>query len=139
MIEAASGAVERSGIVATVDDLLDTPEAKRAMARRLAREGLDGELAVADLESSHYASAAEERDLPWIVLRGVSDEADEALPAFLNRCRDRHGSVVRSRVVRHLFLHPGDVPEVLRLRRRVRCCAERLADAVEGILQEVGS
>lgn len=137
LLEAASAAAGRTGIVATVDALLDTPEAKRSVARRLAGEGLDGDPAVADLESSHYASAAEERGLPWAVLRGVSDEADEALPSFLKGCLGRDGSVVRSRVVRHLFLHPGAVPEVLRLRRRVRCCAEGLADAVERILREV--
>jgi len=124
------------GAVATVDDLLDTPEAKRRVARRLTREGLELGLAVADLESAHCASVAQERAVPWAVLRCVSDEADEALPAFLDRCRDEGGAVDRSRVARHLLLHPGELPGVLRLRRRVRRCAEGLADAVEIFLRD---
>ncbi|NIP58180.1 MAG: hypothetical protein GWM92_05380 [Gemmatimonadetes bacterium] len=124
------------GAVATVDDLLDTPETKRRVARRLTREGLELGLAVADLESAHCASVAEERGIPWAVLRCVSDEADEVLPAFLDRCRDDGGAVDRSRVARHLLLHPRELPAVLRLRRRVRRCAEHLADAVEIFLRE---
>lgn len=124
------------GVVATVNDLLDTPEAKRSVARRLRREGLDPGLAVADLESAHFASVAEDRGIPWAVLRAVSDEADEGLPPFLDRCRDEGGAVDRSRVARHLLLHPRELPGVLRLRRRVRRCAEALADAVEKLLRE---
>jgi len=127
--------VSRSGVVATVDRILDTPEAKRAVAERLARDGLEGEPAVADLESAFYARLARERGIPCFVLRAVSDEARESLPSFLNRCRDEGGAVERSKVVRHLFRRPTQVSVLLKLRRRVRCCADRLADIVERLLR----
>lgn len=124
-------------VVATVDRLLDSPAAKKAVLDELSRDDPDPGLAVADLESAHYASAAEERGIPWLVLRAVSDGASEALPSFLNRCRDEGGSVRRSRVARHLLLHPGALPELLRLREVVGRCAERLADSVEELLRSL--
>ena len=59
-----------------------------------------------------YAAAAQAAAIPWIVLRAVSDRADEALPALLNRCRNDGGAVNRSRVLRG----------VLPIRERCRPC-----------------
>lgn len=124
-------------VVATVDRLLDSPAAKQAVREELARDGLDPVRAVADLESGFYASAAAAREIPWLVLRAVSDDSTEALPSFLNRCRDEGGAVRRSRVARHVLLHPTELPELLRLRETVRRCARRLADAVEELLRSL--
>lgn len=131
---AARSAGARTGVVVTVPELLDSPEAKAAVRDAVAGDEASPPPAVADLESAFYASAARAAGIPWLVLRAVSDGASESLPSFLNHCRDEGGAVRRSRVVRHAFVHPGVLPDLVRLRRRVQSCAERVADAAERIL-----
>jgi adenosylhomocysteine nucleosidase len=101
--------------------------------RRLAEQAGAG-LAVVDLESAAYVAAAEARAIPWVVLRAVSDRADENLPALLNRSLDSGGAVNRGRVLRGLFADPGALPQLLALRKRVGQCAEVLARAAEAAL-----
>lgn len=136
IVESALAAADvRAGAVVTVAELLDSVEAKQSVMERLRDAHPHHRPAVADLETAFYVQAAEERALPWLVLRSVSDGANEPLPAFLNECRDEGGSVRRSEVVRHAFLHPSVVPELVRLRRRIGCCADNLASTVERVLE----
>lgn len=134
--EALTAADVRPGVVVTVAELLDTVEAKTSVRERLEDADPEHRPAVADLETAYYVQAAEERGVPWVVLRGVSDGADEPLPSFLNQCRDEGGAVRRSEVVRHAFLHPSVIPELVQLRRRIECCADNLATTVERVLEE---
>jgi adenosylhomocysteine nucleosidase len=98
---------------------------------------LDGRVpAVVDLESATYAREAVTRGIPYLVLRAVSDTADETLPLDFNRFRDAHGRIDRNRVLRHALLHPHLLPRLLALRERVQECARRLADVTEGLLCE---
>jgi adenosylhomocysteine nucleosidase len=128
----ATGA--RAGVVLTARDLLDSPASKAQFRARCAHNGLKAG-AVADLESAFYAEAAQGANIPWIVLRAVSDAASEALPVFLNRCRDEGGSIVRTAVAREALVRSAAIPSLLRLRHRVSRCSAILADAVERLLQ----
>jgi len=101
--------------------------------RRLAEQAGAG-LAVVDLESAAYVAVAEARAIPWVVLRAVSDRADESLPPLLNRSLDSGGAVNRGRVLRGLFADPGALPQLLALRKRVGQCALVLARAAEAAL-----
>lgn len=87
---------------------------------------------VVDLETAWYLEEAERCGVPWTVLRCVSDPADEPLPAFLEGCRDEGGggAIRRGCVAWHALRHPGTIPLLLRLARRVRQCAVVLAEAV---------
>jgi adenosylhomocysteine nucleosidase len=125
----ATGALAnvRIGVVVTVGEIADSCEAKQ----RVRAAHTDAPCAVVDLESAHYAAAAEAHGIPWVVLRAVSDTAGEALPEFLNRCRDSRGSLRRARVVRSMLSEPRAFVALMRLHSRVRSCAERLASAVE--------
>ncbi|MDT8367783.1 MAG: hypothetical protein RQ745_01145 [Longimicrobiales bacterium] len=131
------------GTVVTVPTLLTTPASKREAAAsrvphasgdRGAEASAPG-VAVADLESYHLALHAEARGLEWGVIRTVSDRLDDPLPSFLAACTDEGGSVHRGRVAKHLLLHPGELPGILRLRDGVRRCATILADAVQQIAE----
>ena len=85
----------RAAVILSARKIVDTAEEKR----RLAAQVGDG-LAVVDLESASYVAAAEAAGIPWIVLRAVSDTADETLPPLLNRSLDAGGAVSRGRVLR---------------------------------------
>jgi nucleoside phosphorylase len=119
----------RAAVVMSARRIADSAEEKR----RLAQQAGAG-LAVVDLESAAYVAAAEAAAIPWIVLRAVSDRADEALPALLNRSLDSGGAVNRGRVLRGLFGDPSALPQLLALRKRVGQCALVLAQAAEAAL-----
>jgi nucleoside phosphorylase len=119
------------GTAVTARSLVATPEDKAETYRRLRLEGP----ATVDLESAVYARAADAAELPWLVLRAVSDGIDEALPTFLPRCQDDQGRVVRSKVVRYALARPGSLPELLALRRRLTAGAHSLAEAALPLLR----
>jgi nucleoside phosphorylase len=123
----------RSAVVMSARRIADSADEKR----RLAQQAGAG-LAVVDLESAAYVAAAEAASIPWVVLRAVSDRADESLPGLLNRSLDAGGAVNRGRVLRGLFTDPGALPQLLALRKRVGQCAEVLARAAEAALPAAG-
>ncbi|HEX3696521.1 MAG TPA: hypothetical protein VH374_14155 [Polyangia bacterium] len=139
LVVAADATGARRGIAVTANRIADTVEEKRrllmlatARADAAASVGVPGSdlAAVVDLESAVFAAAADRAGLPWLVLRAVSDTADEALPALLNGSRDQGGAVRRGRVVRALLGNPGALAPLLALRQRVLGCADILAHAV---------
>jgi adenosylhomocysteine nucleosidase len=120
------------GLVVTARRIADTVAEKQ---RLLAASQAGSLVAVVDLESAAYAAAATRAALPFVVVRAVSDTADEGLPALLNRCRDKGGAVRRGRVAFELLGDPGALPILLSLRQRVRLGAEGLARAIEAMLR----
>jgi adenosylhomocysteine nucleosidase len=128
----ATGA--RPGIIISARNIADSVAEKQRL-RALANAAGAAVPAVVDLESASYATAAHHMGIPWIMLRAVSDPAEEALPALLNRCRDEGGAVRRAAVARALLSEPAALPALLSLRRRVRAAAEALALAVEALVR----
>ncbi len=112
-----------AGTVVTSQFILPYPAMKTALWRTLPGE----EPAAVDLESAVYARIAARRGVPFLVLRAVLDPAEEELPLDFNLCRRADGRVSRARVVGRAVLRPRRIPELARLRGRVRQCAERLA------------
>lgn len=121
-------------MVVTAGRLADTPGAKAELYERSCGKETRGLPAVVDLESSFYAAAAEDAGIPWVVVRAVSDTSSEALPVYLNQCRDTGGSIRRSAVFRRALRSPRTIPTLLRLRQRALWSGERLADAVERLI-----
>jgi adenosylhomocysteine nucleosidase len=101
------------------------------------RSGIpDSTGAVVDMESAAWARAAENRGIPYLILRAVSDTFEEELPGFLSSCLSPEGSVDRAAVARRLTLHPGALPVLLRARERVRAGAEAVGLFLERLLPE---
>ena len=92
--------------------------------------------AAADMESAAWAHAAASRGIPYLVVRAISDRAEEGLPAYLARCLGEDGGIRRSSVAAHALLQPGTIPALLALRRRVRECGEKLSLFLERFLAE---
>ncbi len=85
-----------------------------------------GAPAVCDMESAAWARAAAAAGVPFLVLRAVSDTAEEDLPRYLARCMNAEGGIRRAAVALQALLHPATIPDLVRMRRRVADCAERL-------------
>ncbi len=123
---AATGA--RAGTLLT----LDRPAVSAAEKTRLAAS--TGAPAVCDMESAAWARAAAAAGVPYVVLRAVSDTADEDLPRYLARCMNAGGGISRAAVALQAVLHPATIPDLLRMRRRVAACAQRLGDALAAVV-----
>jgi len=106
--------------------------AARERSELAARVGDDP--AAVDMESAGWARVANARGIPYLVVRAVSDTADEDLPAYLPRCYDPEGGIRRARVILHALAKPASVPRLLAMRRRVRECGERLSAFLEHFL-----
>lgn len=92
--------------------------------------------AAADMESAAWAHAAASRGIPYLVIRAISDRADENLPAYIARSVGEDGGIRRSSVVFHALRRPGTIPALLALKRRVRMCGEKLSLFLERFLAE---
>ena len=90
--------------------------------------------AAGDMESAAWAKAASAHGVPYLVVRSISERADEDLPEYLARCLGKDGGIRRSSVVFQALGRPGTIPALLEMRRRVRACAEGLADFLESFL-----
>ena len=97
-----------------------------------------GLAAAVDLESAAFAAAAIAWGRPWLILRAISDEAHEELPALLNDCLDEGGALRRGRLAVGLFRQPSLLPGLLSIRQRVHRCAETLAAAVLAVIARLG-
>jgi nucleoside phosphorylase len=89
---------------------------------------------VVDLESLHFARAAAETGVPWLVLRAVSDALDEPLPELLAECQGPGGALERRRVLLRALARPRSWPPLLALRARAVRSSGVLAAAVEALL-----
>ncbi len=53
----------------------------------------------------------------------------------MNDCRDENGGISRARVIQRALMHPGSLPMLLELRKRVNASSERLAGFVVELLR----
>ena len=119
------------GLTVTARDVADSAARKQGLLG-LAEATVGGTpLSTVDLESAVFATTAARAQLPWVVLRSVSDLASEGLPPLLNASRDDGGAIRRLRVVRGLLTQPSLLKSLLGLRDRVRACADRLCEGIE--------
>jgi len=118
--------------------LLSVPQ---VVAREREKEQLAARVgstpAAVDLESAVLACAAARHQVPYVVLRSISDTLQESLPAFLQGCLRADGSLHRGRVLAALLRKPRRLRAVGAMGRRMRRCARALADAAECALQQV--
>ena len=126
----ARACAARRGVAVSAERIADSAREKRRLLA-LAHASVPGRSAVVDLESAAFAAGARRAGIPWLVLRSVSDTADEPVPALLNRSRDAGGAVRRGRVVFGLLTDPGAARSLIALRERVRTCGASLARALE--------
>jgi adenosylhomocysteine nucleosidase len=119
----------RGGTFRTTTTFAFTVREKAALAA-----GLPEGPAAVDMESASWARAAATAGVPYLVLRAIRDELAEEIPPYLSECLDEEGGIRRAAVVAGAITHPWRIPELLRMRARVRDCGQRLAALVEHFL-----
>ena len=105
-----------------------TVSGKRDVRRRT---GAD----LVDLESFAFAEAAEARGLRWMIVRGVSDGPEDALPAEVSRFVNARGRMRIGVVLFNVFKRPALIREMLRLRHASSYAMKAAAAMVRDIYE----
>ncbi|MEP7363035.1 MAG: hypothetical protein ABI972_07260 [Acidobacteriota bacterium] len=85
--------------------------------------------AAVDMESHALARFAHERNIPFRIIRAVSDEAHEDLGLDLNRARDADGRIRDLSVLQLALLRPwSGLPALIRLASNASFASQKLGD-----------
>lgn len=98
----------RPADLAGVDAAADSPQAKASLRLRTGA-------ALVDMESHLAAAAARARELPFAVLRAVSDLPDDALPPAALAGMREDGAIDAAAVALRLLRDPRQLPALLRM------------------------
>ncbi len=112
------------GTLACSDHVLRSIAEKHALA-----DATHGAVA-ADMESAAIGEAARAANVPWIVLRAVSDDAHTVVPPSVLRAIDEAGHVRATRIVGALAQRPTDLMELVALARGFRAALRTLRAVV---------
>lgn len=120
----------RVGQLITVSQIARTPEQKNAAASRRPN-------AVAlDMESAGAALVAHIAEIPWVVVRAVTDGPTDRLPLPFERFVSRSsGEVNRVRLAGAVLLQPWKLSALLKLGERSKLAAENLAGFLEAYIK----
>ncbi len=118
----------RSGRIVTVDQIVRTAVEKAALRERT---GAD----VVDMETSAVATVCRDRDVRFVAIRVVSDEASFDLPPEIAAILGRSGSYRVGAALHAIWKRPSSLKDLLLLRERAMSAADRLARVIPGILQ----
>ncbi|HJQ25247.1 MAG TPA: hypothetical protein VKA60_15110 [Blastocatellia bacterium] len=120
----------RIGTAITVDEIV----CKATDKQRLAEDFAVTDTAWVDMESLAVAEVCDELQLPYLIVRAISDVFDEDLPLDFNRCRDREGRISPRKVVQAAMARPRAFKGLMALSRRTDLCAANLAAFIRRLL-----
>jgi adenosylhomocysteine nucleosidase len=92
-----------------------------------------------DMESFEIVKDAYAWGARGVVVRAISDSAEEDLPIDFNRTFSQQHQVSLAKVLRELAKNPLALPALLRFGRQSRHAAERLAEFLDAYVQRVGN
>jgi adenosylhomocysteine nucleosidase len=117
---ASAGATACTGLLITARAVMTTPEAKASLFAQT------GAVAV-DMESAFIMARAAASGCPALVIRAISDSAEESVPTALIRLLDRDGGLRLRHAVTLTLSRPAALPRALALRRRADEALRELA------------
>jgi len=123
---AHAGASVCAGLLVTTREVVATPAAKAAL------RAASGAVA-ADMESAFILTRATASGCPALVVRAVSDCADESLPLELVRLVTPAGGLRLARSLALVSARPALVPRVMALRRRTHRALRAVAPALAAL------
>jgi len=97
--------------------------------------------AIVDMESHRIGEVCSACNIPFFVLRAVCDPANQSIPAAAAHAIDDHGKTRPMAVAAGLIKNPGDLPDLMRLKKQTETALATLRNAasneVPGILRSV--
>jgi adenosylhomocysteine nucleosidase len=121
------------GSAVTSDTILCQAVEKSRMANSL---GFN-ELGFVDMESTAIARICARHEVPFLIVRSITDLFDEDLPLDFNLCRGPDGRVDSAKVMRTALTKPRALPRLFELQKRSQLCADRLAEFVKLLVPHI--
>lgn len=88
-----------------------------------------------DMESAAVRSCAATAGVPLVIIRAISDAADQTLNNELLKLIDEYGAVSAGGILRGLARHPALTIDLLRLGRAARIAGKNLGKAVRQFIE----
>lgn len=121
--------VMRGGLL-TVDEVVSKPEYKSAL-------GKNYPVLAVEMETSALARIAQEKQLPFMSVRAISDTVDHELPDFTSM-QDEKGEVSKLKAGWHVLTHPDSLKSMIELRKNSQKATASLTDFLSRFIQTVG-
>jgi len=97
----------------------------------LEKDDLRPQGSIVEMESAHILDGARRAGLPAVLIRAVSDAADEDLPVDFARVLDSHGHLKMGGLLKEVGLNPHRIPLLIQFGRQSRNAAKALADFLD--------
>jgi nucleoside phosphorylase len=104
---------------------------EKIVATAEAKEELSQKGSIVEMESTYILAAAAQRNVPAVVLRSVSDAADEDMPVDFSRVLDSHGHLRMGGLLKEVGLSPYRIPLLIQFGRQSRAAGKSLADFLD--------
>jgi adenosylhomocysteine nucleosidase len=121
---------------ATVVTTFLTSEA--IVASSLEKESLASTASVVEMESTHVLAAAQNRQVPAVAVRAISDVAEEDLPLDFNKIVDERGHLKVGGLLKEVALHPYRLAPLIRFGQHSRAAAVSLANFLDRYIPALG-
>jgi nucleoside phosphorylase len=116
------------------DSLLTT---RRVLTKAIEKKTHDAKATLVDMESFWALKEANKLGMRTLVIRAISDRADENLPIDFNRVLSEANQVSIPRILFQLAKTPFELPAMIRFGKQSRRAAESLTDFLEGYVQSL--
>lgn len=111
------GEFVRGGLL-TVDEVIYKPESKSALGKLYPVQAVE-------METSALARMAQEKKIPFLSLRSISDTVDCELPDF-SSMKNQEGEVSKLKAGWHAITHPDKIKSLVELRKKAQTATARL-------------
>lgn len=90
-----------------------------------------------DTESFWFAQTCADNDVPWAVIRAVSDDVDEILPPAVLKWTTPEGKTDPAQVIKDMFRHPSLIGKAMRLGSKSKHAMGLIAAELDKVLPHV--
>jgi nucleoside phosphorylase len=97
-------------VIVSASTSVTSPQEKHALFQRTGAN-------LVDLESQAFMTFAQQAGWRWLIIRGVSDGAEESLPRNIDQWVDQRGRNCAGTIARSIILNPALLLRLPRLRR----------------------
>jgi len=105
----------------------------------IAKEELRTVGEVVEMETAFILAAAQERQMPAVAVRAISDTAEDDLPLDFSKIADAKGHVKVGGLLLELVRQPYRLPLLIRFARQSRAAATSLADFLDRYIAAVAT